>query len=240
MGKQVITADEVQKAAADGGKILEYNKQDCIVTPGAWDKIEELGVAFAEDVCSSSDCVMQSEPTVPETVSGSNSAFGTTQIQSITDRVCAILKDKVPGTNSSELFAIVKSVVESKFTPRSVGTVDNGNSAIKVVGGVSLINGDELLDKDSGPSIPGKVQISDAIRCHEDTYLTATFMKWENSSFSRTVEAPEISIIIDGEMEVITDGHSMKAKAGDILYMARGARVEYKTPSMVKLACVSS
>lgn len=239
MGKQVITADEVQKAAADGGKILEYNKQDCIVTPGAWDKIEELGMAFAEDACASPECVMPSEP-VSETALGSNSAFGRTQIQSITDRVCNILKDKVPGTDSSALSAIVKSVVESKFAPRSVGTVDSCNSAVKVVGGVSLINGDALLDKDSGPSIPGKVQISDAIRCNEDTHLTATFMKWENSSFSRTVDAPEISIIIAGEMEVIADGHSMKAKAGDVLYMTRGARIEYKTPSMVKLACVSS
>ncbi len=36
MGKQVITADEVIKAAAGGSRILEYQKQDCIVTPGAW------------------------------------------------------------------------------------------------------------------------------------------------------------------------------------------------------------
>ena len=238
MGKQVITADEVQKAAAGGSKILEYNKQDCIVTPGAWDKIEELGLAFADDTRSSPDCGIQSKP-VPEALSGGNSAPGTTHIQSITDRVCAILKDKVPGTNPSELSAIVKSVVESKFSPHSAGNIDN-STAVKVVGGVSLINGDALLGEDSGPSIPGKVQISDAIRCHEDTHLTATFMQWEKSSFSRTVNSPEISIVIDGEMEVTADGHSMKAKAGDVLYMARGAKVEYNTPSKVKLACVSS
>lgn len=239
MGKQVITADEVQKAAAGGKKILEYNKHDCIVTPGAWDKIEELGLTFADDTCSSPGCGIQSEP-VSEVKSGGNSATVTTKIQSITDRVCAILKDKVPGTNSSELSAIVKSVVESKFSPLSAGNIYNGNSAIKVVGGVSLIDGEAFLSKDSGPPIPGKVQISDAIRCHEDTHLTATFMQWEKSSFSRTVDSPEISIVIDGEMEVIADGQSMKAKAGDVLYMARGARVEYNTPTMVKLACVSS
>lgn len=239
MGKQVITADDVQKAAAGGSKILEYNKQDCIVTPGAWDKIEELGLAFSDDTCSSPDCGIQSQP-APEAMSVDNSATVTKKIQSITDRVCAILKDKVPGTNSSELSAIVKSVVESKFSTHSAGNIDNSTSGVKVMGGVSLIDGEVLLGKDSGPSIPGKVQISDAIRCHEDTHLTATFMQWEKSSFSRTVDSPEISIVIDGEMEIIADGHSMKAKAGDVLYMARGAKVQYNTPSRVKLACVSS
>jgi len=239
MGKQVITADEVQKVAAEGKKILAYNKQDCIVTPGAWDKIEELGLAFADEASSSPDCGIQSKP-VPETSSGGNSAPATTQIQSITDRVCAILMDKVPGTNLSELSTIVKSVVESKYAPRSAGKIDPVTSGVTVVGGVSLIDGEVLLGKDSGPAIPGKVQISDAIRCHEDTHLTATFMQWEKSSFSRTVDSPEITIVVDGEMEVTTDGHSMKAKAGDVLYMARGARVEYKTPSRVKLTCVSS
>ncbi len=171
---------------------------------------------------------------------GGHSATVTQKIESITDRVCAILKDKVPGTGSSELSAIVKSVVESKFAPRSAGKTDPVTSGVTVVGGVSLIDGEALLGKDSGPAIPGKVQISDAIRCHEDTHLTATFMQWEKSSFSRTVESPEISIVIDGEMEIIADGHSMKAKAGDMLYMARGAKVEYNTTSRVKLACVSS
>ncbi|MCA1786065.1 MAG: hypothetical protein LC657_08805, partial [Desulfobacteraceae bacterium] len=73
MGKQVITADEVQTVAAAGKKILEYHKQDCIVTPGAWDKIEELGLVFADETSSSPGCGIQSKP-VPETLSGDNSA----------------------------------------------------------------------------------------------------------------------------------------------------------------------
>ncbi|MDT8378932.1 MAG: hypothetical protein RQ739_08565 [Desulfotignum sp.] len=239
MGKQVITADEILKAVAGGSRILEYRKKECIVTPGAWDKIEELGLAFSDDTCSSPDCGIQPQGAL-EPMSGDHSATDTKKIQSITDRVCAILKDKVPGTNSSELSAIVKSVVESKFAPCSAGKTDTVTSGVTVVGGVSLIDGEALLAKDSGPAIPGKVQISNAIRCHEDTHLTATFMQWEKSSFSRVVDSPEISIVVDGEMEIITDGHSMKAKAGDVLYMARGAKVEYITPSRVKLACVSS
>ncbi|WP_022667390.1 cupin domain-containing protein [Desulfospira joergensenii] len=239
MGKQVITADDIRKAAAGGSRTLDVKQKDCIVTPGAWDKIEELGIGFAEDACSSPSCSIPPEP-APDTSAGNRSISETSDLQSITDRVCTLLKEKLPGTNSVELSAIVRKVVESKLSSAPAPSGNSKNPAVKVVGDVSLIDGDLLLDKESGPAVPGKVQISDAIRFHEDTHLTATYMKWEKSLFSRTVDAPEISIVVEGEVEIKADGRSMKAKAGDILYMAQGAKVEYNTPSMVKLACVSS
>ena len=235
MAKQVITADDIRKAAAGGCRTLDLKREACIVTPGARDKMEELGIGFAEDCPSEAGCSIQA---------GTDTSPGepaySQDIQSITGRVCAILKDKLPGADSAELSAVVKNIVASKFSKTPQKTNKPDSSAVTRVGGVSLISGDTLLDKESGKAVPGKVQISDAIRCHEDTHLVATYMKWEKSSFSRTVETPEISIIIEGEVDITAQGQSMKAKAGDILYAAPGAKVEYNTPSMVKLACVSS
>lgn len=243
MGKQVITADEILRAAESGKKMIDFKKEDCIVTPGAWDKIEELGVEFINDETSSQTCCPQSDgsesplekvsPQVEPTVDSSENAV------SITDQICTILKRKLPGADTDQLSSIVKQVVAARTNDGESQPAGSTPSAVTAAGGVSLINGDALLDE-SGPAVPGKVQISDAIRCHEDTHLNATYMKWESTSFSRTVESSEISIIVEGELEITTDGRTMKAKAGDILYMAKGALVEYSAKHSVKLACVSS
>ena len=47
MGKQIITSNDLLKAAGNGNKILNFREEDCIVTPEARDKIEEMGFKFA-------------------------------------------------------------------------------------------------------------------------------------------------------------------------------------------------
>lgn len=245
MGKQVITADEISRAAKSGKKTIDFKKEDCVVTPGAWDKIDELGIGFAaaaEDASQQTRCSRpESGILSPQNATGQTRTLADTSSDtaSITDQVCAILKGKLPGADASQLSAIVKQVVAARFAGEQPQNIAESSSAVTAAGGVSLINGDALLDE-SGPAVPGKVQISDAIRCHEDTHLNATYMKWEATSFSRTVESPEISIVVEGELVLTTQGRTMKAKAGDILYMAKGAQVAYDAQAPVKLACISS
>ena len=247
MGKQVITADEISRTAKSGKKTIDFKKEDCVVTPGAWDKIDELGIGFADDVSQKASCARpESGLLSPQNTTAQNATAQTTTLvepsadtASITDQVCSILKGRLPGVEANHLSAIVKQVVAARFAGAQSPNTSDSSSAVTAAGGVSLINGDALLDE-SGPAVPGKVQISDAIRCHEDTHLNATYMKWEATSFSRPVESPEISIIVEGELELTTKGRKMKAKAGDILYMAKGAQVEYDAQAPVKLACISS
>jgi len=40
--------------------------------------------------------------------------------------------------------------------------------------------------------------------------------------------------------QIITSNDLLKAGPGDIVYLEKGARVDYSTPSMVTLACLSS
>lgn len=242
MGKQVITADEILRAAESGKKMIHFKKEDCIVTPGAWDKIEELCVVFIDDNTSAqTGCARSDSPPTSETATtqAETSVAPSTNTASITDQVCSILKNKLPGADSNQLSSIVKQVVAARFADGEPQCTGSSSCAVTAAGGVSLINGDALLDE-TGPEVPGKVQISDAIRFHEDTHLNATYMKWESTSFSRTVESPEISIIVEGELEISANGQTMTAKAGDILYMAKGVQVEYSARASVKLACVSS
>lgn len=234
MGKRVITADDVEKAVAAGKKNLACNQGDCIVTPGAWDRIEALGIGFAGDAGSSQGpCEVPGAGCKTETGEPSGN-------RELIDKVCATLQDRVPGMDAARLSAVVTSVVESRLSETPGGSACTAASAAREIGGVSLIDGDGLLDACQGPDMPGKVRISDAVRCHQDSHLTATYMTWENGAFARVAESPEINIVVEGEVAVKSDDGELKAKAGDILYLTKGARVEYDTPTMVKLACIGS
>lgn len=238
MGKQVITADDIQKLSLAGNNTLDVCETDCIITPGARDKIEELGIRFRQSCMHH-----QSKVKNPETSLNNKKAYITdnSQVDLITDQVCALVKQNVGHTAPPGLTDMVKKIVASKLSASSEAETDSSEkcSALRTRGGVSLIQGNHLLDDCSGPDIPGKVLISDAIRCHNASHLTATYMKWEKTSFDRTVESPEISIVLEGEMDILVDGKTLKATAGDIIYMDKGASVTYDSASGVKLACVN-
>lgn len=238
MGKRVITADDVEKAVAAGKKHLDCSQGECIITPGAWDRIEALGIRFAGEAGETGDSEPLPGPCgLPGTVCKTDAPA---ENRELIDKVCATLQDRVPGMDAARLSAVVTSVVESRLSEASNGSACAAASAAREIGGVSLIDGDGLLDACQGPDMPGKVRISDAVRCHQDSHLTATYMTWEKGAFARVAESPEINIVVEGEVAVKSDGAELKAKAGDILYLTKGARVEYDTPTTVKLACIGS
>lgn len=242
MSKQVISVDEVMKAAQSGNKTLAVRLEDCIVTPGAWDLIEEFEIHFTDSLIPTpanappgqNDTVLRTPKKRYKCSDGNPSS-----IERITDQVCSLLREQLPQDAASDLEAVVRSVVESKIS--SICSVEalEEESVLSVHGDVSLISGNKVFQEAVGPDIPGKVFISDAIRCHADAPHTTTFMKWEKSSFNRLLEAPEMNLVVEGELEVTVEGKTMHAQAGDIFYMNKGADVVYSTPSSVKLACVN-
>ena len=243
MGKQIITANDLVTAAGNGNKILNFREEDCIVTPEARDKIEEMGFKFVMACPDTTACEFQpkakADARPDKSLEDLGDGGGMSDIQAVTDQVCSLLREKLPQPSVPGLESIVKKVVSARLTQASLN-IPEQNTAMTIHGGVSLIKGNTLLDEGSGPAIPGKVLISDAIRCHQDSPLTATYMKWEKTSFTRTVESPEVNIVVQGELELTVDGKRLNAGPGDIVYMEKGALVDYSTPSMVTLACLSS
>lgn len=242
MSKQVISVDEILKAAQSDNKSLTVRLEDCIVTPGAWDLIEELDITFADGPTSAPGSPISSLENAPQQTLKPRykcSDGNPTNIERITDQVCSLLRDQLPQDAISDLETIVKTVVESKISGICSVEALEEDSVLTVHGDVSLINGNQVFQEAAGPDIPGKVFISDAIRCHTDAPHTTTFMEWKQASFTRTLEAPEMNLVIEGELELTVQGKTMSAKAGDIFYMNKGADVVYNAPSSVKLACVN-
>ncbi|MFA9393812.1 MAG: cupin domain-containing protein [Halodesulfovibrio sp.] len=270
MGKRIVTEADVRKAVANGTKALRLALCDCIITPQAHDKALELGVSFIESsledaapaqACSASapeacvapapapvsaPVVAPAAPVASAASAASAPASECSEADIVVLQVCALLQDKLPaGTSIDVLEAIVRRVVSAKLgetacatsTPASAPVVESTTGS----NGVCFIDGQRLQKQGSSPvALDEQVFIADAIGACDNAKLAAGYMEWERASFTRTVESPEIGVILEGELHLTIGGETKIGKAGDMMYFPEGVAVTYGTPSSVRIACVNN
>lgn len=264
MGKRIVTEADVRKAVDNGTKALRLTLCECIITPQAHDKALELGVSFIESsledaapaqACSASApeaCVAPapapvSAPVVAPAASAAPApASECSEADIVVLQVCALLQDKLPaGTSIDVLEAIVRRVVSAKLgetacatsAPASAPVVESATGS----NGVCFIDGQRLQKQGSSPvALDEQVFIADAIGACDNAKLAAGYMEWERASFTRTVESPEIGVILEGELHLTIGGETKIGKAGDMMYFPEGVAVTYGTPSSVRIACVNN
>ena len=69
--------------------------------------------------------------------------------------------------------------------------------------------------------------------------LAGGYMVWEKAAFNRQVEAPEIVVVLEGEVDFTVGDSTLKGKPGDMVYLPKGTAVAYSSHSKVKLACIN-
>lgn len=256
MGKRIVTEADVRKAVDNGTNTIKLKICECIITPQAQDKAEELGVTFIESsledaapaqACSASApeaCVAQA-PASAAPVAPAVSAGGCTEAQEVVTQVCALLKDKLPaGTSAEVLEAVVARVVSAKLGDTACPATAPAASVVEAAAssnGICFIEGQRLQKQGSSPvPVDEQVFIADAIGACDDAKLAAGYMEWERASFTRTVESPEVGIILEGELHLTVGGETKIGKAGDMMYFPEGVEITYSTPSSVRIACVNN
>ena len=230
MGRGLITVADVEQAASSGLSELPGSPQGCIITPGAVDKAEELGIALPP--CGYPEQSNQAAP----------SAGGQPQSGEMVRQVCAMVGQRLPHDLSpGDLKKLVREVVESKVAGSTAPVVAEDSGASRTcVGDVCFVSGQRVLDQGAGPvPVDEKVLVANAIGGTGGTKLAGGYMEWEKASFRRKVEFPEICVVVSGELQLTVGGKTMTAGAGDLVYFPQGAKVIYSTPSQVKLACVN-
>jgi len=243
MGKQVISVDHILEAAQSNSKTLNFKSHDCIITPGARDKIDELGIRFLDAPAASrtkSCAAFPSTANCGVVAQVNPEAQGNlSNVENITAHICTLLENQLPESGTPDIASLVKKVVEAKLAGITAVQTCEYEGALSVCGDVALIHGDRVFAETNTIDIPGKVSISEAIRCHADSPHATTYMQWKKSSFTRTLETTEIDLIVEGELDVTINGKTLSAQAGDVLYINKGANVAYSTATSVKLACVN-
>lgn len=229
MGKCIIAVTDVLDAAQKGNKTLVAHPSDCIVTPGARDKAAELGIVISEG------------PDSPAAAPARPSETVSPQTEKLVREVCALMKERLPaGVASQELERLVRAAVTARLEGSGASATPDAAQHVSCVDGVCFISGARLLEGGAGPvPVAEKVLVAEAIRCGNDVKLAGGYMEWQKAAFNRTVEFPEIGIVIEGELHLAVGGKTLVAKVGDMVYFPKGAQVAYSAPGRVRVACVN-
>ncbi len=238
MGKRVITQADIQAAARAGNRTILAPPGECIITPTALDEAENLGIT----ICGEAAGLNVSGGQAGEAVSASSqpNQADSAQTEQVVSQVCSLMKEKLPSSvDAGELELLVRQAVSARLMAASAPAQQGLDPAVSRVGGVCLVDAGKFLEGGTG-SIPvsEKVMVADALRCGDDARMGGCYMAWERASFNRTVECPEIGIVIEGELHLTVGGTTLIGKPGDMLYLPKGAEVVYSTPTKVRLACV--
>jgi ethanolamine utilization protein EutQ len=229
MGKCIITVTDVLDAAKKGSKTLDAPPSECIVTPGARDKAAELGIVISEG------------PDSPAAAPAGSFQPASSQTENLVREVCERMKARLPaGVASQELERLVRAAVAARTAGAVSAATPEAPPNLSCADGVCFISGARLLEGGSGPvPVAEKVLVAEAIRCGDDVKLAGGYMEWQKAAFNRTVEFPEIGIVIEGELHLAVGGQTLVAKAGDMVYFPKGAQVAYSAPGRVRVACVN-
>ena len=233
MGKCIIAVEDILEAAKAGRKTLAAASADCIVTPGARDKAAELGITIAEGAGSA--------PGAPAAAPAQAAAGAASE--SLVREVCRLMQERLPaGTRGKDLEALVRSAVVARLSGSGrPAAAEPGATPAVSPDGVCLVSGARLLGGDAGSPapVPEAAIVADAVRCGMDSGLAAGYMEWQKASFTRTVEFPEVAVVLEGELQLAVGGRTIVAKPGDMVYFRKGAQVAYTAPARVKIACVN-
>jgi ethanolamine utilization protein EutQ len=234
VGKCIIAVEDILDAAKSGRKSLTAPAAECIVTPGARDKAAELGITIADG----SDGTPAHSSPVPAPPAA------TTPPESMVHEVCRLLQQRLPaGTSAKELETLVRSAVAARLSGNNrPATADAGTAPAAHADGVCFVNGARLLDGGASGSpapVAGAAIVADALRCGMDAKLAAGFMEWEKAAFNRTVEFPEVAVVLEGELRLTVGGRTLTAKPGDMVYLRKGIQVAYAASGRVRIACIN-
>lgn len=244
MGKRIITAVDVQRAAEAGETSILVSGTQCIITPSAFDMALELGVELQEKPEGSTGTTGHSACAPCSADAAQQEEFNEVVMQ-----VCRIMKAQLPEElDPAQLERVVREVVSARFCGGAQGPAAGSDQ--QDLEGVCLISSKQVLAHSatgsdaSSTGVAGSMIVADAIGPNSDAALQAKlsggYMAWEKASFPRTLEENEIAVVIEGELHLTVGGNTVVGKAGDMLYLPQGTNVLYSTPGKVKLACINN
>ncbi len=239
MAKRLITVEDVLEAARAGSRTIPAPARECIITPAAREKAAALALAFTDQCQLARDeqgetCPAAAPPPAPEK-SG-------VLAEEVSRQVYTMIKERLGGEMpAKQLEGLVREVVWARLgAPQAATPARSGEDTLTRTDRVCVINGSRLLEGESQPvPVPEKMILADAIPCDEGYMLSGGYMEWEKASFRRTVEHPEVGVVLEGELHLTVGGKTMITRAGDMIYFAKGANLIYSTPGKVRLACVN-
>ncbi len=215
--KQLFTAEIIERLVHEDGQTALVLGRDDIVTPLARDRARELGLKLVYPDDEDRDlppwsAARRAAPAAPS----SSPAPGEPAEDDLEARVRSAVM-KVLGTSAPPAPPRVPP------KPRRV----NGRE-------VKL----EPFPFDIGrPEMD--VRLKDVITSEHGSPMAAGFMTLHQGEFPWTLDYDEIEYVIEGELHIVTDQGTLIGLPGDVIFIPKGSRIQFATPSWAKFLYVT-
>lgn len=235
MAKRIISEADILAAVERGDTSLAVPPVECIVTAQARDKALEHGVTLDEGETDCEPCAAMAAANAVAPRPDSLTADLETVVGKVVDR----MRDVLPqGTDTATVARLVRDAVAARMGGRPEAATEGGmpRAASRII----VIDSARLLKKSGGTAITEQAVLAEAIGRPGESRLAAGYLAWEGMSFERSVDVPELIVVIEGELHLKYDGRTAVARPGDMAYLPEGSHVSLDAPSRVKVACINT
>lgn len=84
-----------------------------------------------------------------------------------------------------------------------------------------------------------KVYLKDVLSLEESPRLGCGMMELDDTTFEWTLEYDEVDYIVEGILDIIIDGSTIRGEAGDIIFIPRGSHIQFSTPNKTRFMYVT-
>lgn len=83
------------------------------------------------------------------------------------------------------------------------------------------------------------VHLKDVITSAHGAPMAAGYMSLQRGEFPWTLDYDEIDVVLEGELVITRDGESVRASPGDMIFIPKGSKITFGTPSSVRFAYIT-
>lgn len=100
--------------------------------------------------------------------------------------------------------------------------------------GVILIKTATVQAEAYDVGVPAKVAVKDMVTLEESPRLGCGILEIDHSAYPWRLTYDEFYYVIDGVLEILVDGRSIRGYAGDIIHLPKGASIQFSSPETVR------
>lgn len=79
-----------------------------------------------------------------------------------------------------------------------------------------------------------RVKLVDLTTVEESPRLGCGIMELDDTSFEWTLTYDEVDYVIEGTLDIIIDGRTVRAKAGEVIYIPKNTKIKFSTPDKTR------
>ena len=139
--------------------------------------------------------------------------------------------------DKSTLENLIREVVREELSKANITNTADSRQ-IDPSGVIGLNPDDFPLDKFPFPIESDRVWLKDLFTLEESPRLACGIMELEDATFEWTLTYDEVDYIIDGTLDIIIDGRTVRVKKGEIILIPKNTKIKFSTPDKVRFMYV--